>query len=178
MRDRRRAVTGAGIGLGPMIIWIMAIYPSVETELPDYVDAMPDAMKSIFGIDDITSLAGFVHAEVFTVMGPIVFLALAIGTGANTVAGEERDRILPIVLSTGLSRCDLLLSKLAALALDLAALAAITLAAPLGGLRPAGGGIGVAAATAATFQLGQLGRLFGTLALAVGAATPDARPRP
>lgn len=171
LADRRRGVLGYGVGLGLMIVWVMAIYSSVETELADYVEAMPEAMKSLFGMEEITSLAGFVHAEIFSLMGPLVFLALAITTGASAIAGEERDRILPIVLATGVGRGSLLLSKLAALTVELAALAAITLAALLIGLVLAGGGLGLAAATAATLQLAALGLFFGALALAVGAAT-------
>lgn len=171
VRDRHRSVIGYGVGLGLMIVWVMALYPSVENELADYVDAMPEAMKSIFGFDDITSLAGFVHAEIFTLMGPIVFLALAISVGSSMIAGEERERILPMVLATGVGRRDVLLSKFGALTLDIVGLAVITLAALLIGLLPAGGGIGLAAATTATLQLSLLGLLFGTLALTVGAAT-------
>lgn len=171
LADRRRAVLGYGIGLGLMILWVMALYPSVEGELDDYVEAMPETMKSLFGLDDISNLAGFVHAEVFSMMGPLVFLALAVTTGAGTIAGEERDRILPLVLATGVGRGRVLLSKWVALALDLAAVAALSLVALLTGSVLAGGGIGFAAATTATLQMAALGLLFGTLALAVGAAT-------
>jgi ABC-2 type transport system permease protein len=169
--ERRRGVLGYGIGLGLMVVWVMAIYPSVEKELPDYIDAMPETMKSLFGMEDITSLAGFVHAEVFSLMGPLVFLAFAISAGSSTIAGEERDHILPIVLATGVGRRNLLLSKLAALGVELAGLVAITLSSLLIGTVIGGGGIGLAAATAATVQLGMLGLFFGSVALAIGAAT-------
>jgi ABC-2 type transport system permease protein len=128
-------------------------------------------MKSLFGIDDVTSLAGFVYAEIFSLMGPLVFVALAITSGAAAIAGEERERILPTVLATGVGRRELLLAKLAALALQLVGLGTITLAALLVGLFPAGGGLGVAAAAGATLQLAALGIFIGTLALTIGAAT-------
>ena len=169
--DRRRGIVGYGVGLGLMILWVMGVYPSVESELTDYVDAMPDAMKSLFGMEEISSLAGFVHAEVFSLMGPIVFLALAITTGANAIAGEERDRILPVILATGIGRRNLLVSRFVALAVDLAALGAIVFASLLAGGVLAGGGIALADLAAATLQLVLLAVLFGTLALAVGAAT-------
>ena len=171
LADRRRGVLGYGIGLGLMIVWVMAIYPSVESELSDYVKAMPEAMKSLFGMDDITSLAGFVHAEVFSLMGPLVFLALAITAGASTLAGEEQDRMLPLLLATGVGRGRLLVAKLAALALAVAALGVITIASLLVGLTAAGGGMSIAGAVAATVALTALALFFGALALAVGAAT-------
>lgn len=169
--DRRRAILGYGIGLGLMTLWVMALYPSVEAELADYVDAMPEAMKTLFGMDDISSLAGFVHAEIFSLMGPIVFIALAITTGAGTLAGEERSRVLPLLLATGVGRGPLLVAKWAALAIGVLALTMLTLIALLLGTVLAGGGLGIIETVAATIQLGMLGLLFGTLALALGAAT-------
>jgi ABC-2 type transport system permease protein len=169
--DRRRSVVAYGIGLGLMVLWVMAVYPSVESELSDYVDAMPDAMKSLFGMEELTDLAGFVHAEIFSLMGPLVFLGLAIAAGSATIAGEERERVLPVVLATGVGRGAVVRSKLAALAVEMVLLGAITLASLLVGSVVAGGGLSVAGTVAATVQLGALGLLFGVLALAAGAAT-------
>jgi ABC-2 type transport system permease protein len=171
LRDRRRSVLAYGTGLALMVLWVMAVYPSVQTELTDYVDAMPDAMKSMFGIDDISDLPGFVYAEVFSFMGPLVFLALAISVGAATIAGEERERTLPVVLATGVGRGHVVRSKLLALTIEMAALGVITLASLLAGSVIAGGGLAVSGAAAASLQLSALGLLFGVLAAAVGAAT-------
>ncbi len=100
-----------------------------------------------------------------------MFLALAITTGAATIAGEERDGVLPLVLATGVGRRSLLWSKFAALVIELAALGALTLGALLVGVAVAGGGVGIGALAGATVQLTALGACFGTLALAAGAAT-------
>lgn len=167
--DRRRSVLWYGAGLALMVIWVMAIYPSMAAELEDYLDAMPDAMKSLFGGQEIASLAGFVYAEIFSLMGPIVFLAFAITAGAGSIAGEERDRVLPVVLATGVGRGTLVLSKLVAVLASLAVLAAFTLGSLLAGLAIVGGGMGIGATVAATVQLMALGLLFGTLTLALGA---------
>lgn len=171
LAERRRGILGYGLGLGLMIVWVTAIYPSVETELTDYVDAMPEAMKSLFGMEEISSLAGFLHAEIFSLMGPLVFLALAITAGASTIAAEERDQILPLVLATGVGRGTVVLSKLAALALALGALAAITFVTLAIGVVIAGGGIGIGRLAGAILQLTALALFFGAFAVAVGAAT-------
>lgn len=171
VRDRRRSVLAYGVGLGLMILWVMAIYPSVESELTDYVEAMPDAMKALFGIDEFGDLAGFVYAEVFSFMAPLVFLGLAIAAGSAAIAGEEQDRTLPVVLATGVGRGAVVRSKLAALVVEMAALGLITLGFLLAGIVVAGGGMAVGATAAATLQLALLGLLYGVLALAVGAAT-------
>lgn len=168
---RRRSVLGCGVGLGGMIVWVMALYPSVEGELAAYVESMPAAMQALFGLDDVSSLAGFVHAEIFSLMGPLVFCGLAIANGSAAIAGEERDRALPLVLATGVGRGRLVWSKAVALTVQLAGLGALTFAALLVGSRFAGGGLGVAGAAAATLQLTALGVLFAALALALGAAT-------
>ncbi len=167
----RRAVLGYGIGLAVLVVWVMALYPSVEAELADYMDAMPDSMKSLFGADDISDLTGFVYAEVFSLMGPIIVLALAITHGSALVAGEEQEGILALVLSTGVGRRAVLTARLAALTIEVVAVVAINAVALGVGTVLAGGGLGAAGVAAACVQLALLGVLFGTLALGVGAAT-------
>lgn len=167
----RRAVLGYGIGLAVLVVWVMAVYPSVEAELADYMDAMPDSMKSLFGVDDISDLAGFVYAEIFSLMGPIIVLALAITHGSALVAGEEQEGILALVLSTGVGRRTVLAARLLALTVEVVAVVAITAAALGVGTVLAGGGLGAGGVAAACVQLALLGLLFGAVALGAGAAS-------
>lgn len=171
LADRRRAVLGAALGLAPMIVWVLAVYPSVQSELADYIAAMPEAMKAMFGVEDLSTVAGFLHAEMFSLFAPLVFLVLAITAGSATLAGEEQQGTLLLVCATPLSRVQLVLAKAAALAIDLVVVGLATAAAIGIGLVIAGGGIGWAETAAAVGQLTALGVLFAMLALAAGAAT-------
>lgn len=167
----RRGTLGYGIGLALMIVWVMALHPSVEGELEAYVDAMPAAMAALFGLEEVTSLAGFVHAEVFSLMGPLVLCALAIAHGSSAIAGEERDGVLAILLATGVSRGTILLSRFVVLLVELVVVGAIVMGALVIGNELAGGGLAMVPAVAGTVQMGALGLLFGATALSVSAAT-------
>jgi ABC-2 type transport system permease protein len=169
--DRRRSLIGYGIGLGLMIVWVMAIYPSIASALADYMEAMPEVMKQMFGVEDITNLAGFVNAEIFSAVGPIVLIAVGITFGAGTLAGEEHDRTLQLVLAMPVRRSRVVLAKLWAMLLNLTALGLLTALSLLVGVTVAGGGIPTGNVLAASAQLTALGWLFGALALAVGAVT-------
>ena len=67
----------------------------------------PDALKSLFGITgggSLSSGAGFLDAELFSFMIPLLVLVLAIGTGARIFAGEEDAGRLELVLAYPLRR--------------------------------------------------------------------------
>ncbi len=171
LADRRRAVLGAALGLAPIVVWVLAVYPSVQSELTDYIEAMPEAMKAMFGVEDLSTVAGFLHAEMFSLFAPLVFLVLAITAGATTLAGEEQHGALLLVCTTPLSRVRLVLAKAAALVIDLVLVGLATFAAIRLGLVFTGGGIGWAETAAAVGQVTALGVLFAMMALAAGAAT-------
>lgn len=169
--ERWRALLGYGLGMGLMIVWVVALYPSVEGALADYIEAMPELMKTMFGVGSIDDVGAFLNVEIFSAVGPIIFIALGISFGAGTVAGEENARILPLVLSTPITRRRLLAAKLAAMTLDLAALGLVTFLSIVVGAALIGGGVSLWNAFAACLQLTALGWLFGTLALGIGAVT-------
>ena len=106
-------------------------------------------------------------------MVPLLAIALAIGSGARALAGEEDAGRLELVFAYPVLRRNAVLAKGAAVGLEVAAFcvavyAALALASPVFGLdlpfgRLAGGVLGI----------GLLALLHGWLALAVGAAWPS-----
>jgi ABC-2 type transport system permease protein len=133
-------------------------------------------LKSLFGIAEggsITSGAGYLDVELFSLMLPLLVLMLAIGSGARTFAGEEDAGRLELVLSYPVRRRDAVLAKGAAVAAEIvlvcaAAGLAIALLDPLVGLDLSYAHLG-----AALVSLAVLGVLHGWMALAVGAAVPS-----
>jgi ABC-2 type transport system permease protein len=176
--DHRRALVGWCIGVASYVVLVTAIFPSIEgsEEFDKLVESYPDALKSLFGLSggvDFTSGAGYVDAELFSFMLPLLALVLAIGSGARALAGEEDAGRLELIFAYPLRRRSVVLSKGVAVALEVAvfsvaAFAALALASPVFGLdlpmgRLAGGIVGIAL----------LALLHGWLALAVGAAVPS-----
>jgi ABC-2 type transport system permease protein len=60
---------------------------------------------------DYTSPAGYLRAELFALLGPILYLVFAIGAGGRAVAGEEEVRSLDLLLSTPLTRTQIVRDK-------------------------------------------------------------------
>jgi beta-exotoxin I transport system permease protein len=170
---QRRNVIGWAIGLAGVVVLYAAFYPSIRdssADLTAYLDKLPDAVKSVIG-SDYTTPAGYLRAEVFSLLGPILLLVYAIGAGGKAIAGEEEARSLDLLLSTPLTRARVLGDKALALLATLVALSALVLVVivvigPVFGLS-----VPFADLAAACVMFLLIGVLFGSLALAVGAAT-------
>ena len=155
-----------------------AIFPSIESspEFNELIESYPDVLKSLFGLaegGDITSGAGYLDAELFSLMLPLLVLVLAIGSGARAFAGEEDSGRLELVLAYPVRRRDAVLAKGAAVACEIALVCAAAGAAllvldPVVGLE-----LSVGRVAAALGGLAALGVLHGWLALGVGAAVPS-----
>ncbi len=102
---------------------------------------------------------------------PLLLLVAAIGSGARSIAGEEEDGTLEILLAAPLSRRRLVLEKLLALTVELAALGGVVLVSLWIGARAAGMEIGVDRLAAATASAVLLALAYGSLAVLVGAAS-------
>jgi beta-exotoxin I transport system permease protein len=157
---------------------IAAIFPSIEgsKQFNELVQTYPDALKSLLGLSpggDITSGAGFVDAELFSLMLPLLALVMAISSGARTLAGEEDAGRLELVFAYPVRRRGVVLAKGAAVGFEVAlfcvaAYVGLAALSALFGLdlpydRLAGGLVGI----------GLLAVFHGWLALAVGAAVPS-----
>ncbi len=178
LRDHRRGLLGWSVGVAAYVALVAAIFPSIESspEFNDLVENYPDILKSLFGLaegGDITSGAGYLDVELFSLMLPLLVLVLAIGSGARALAGEEDAGRLELVLSYPVRRRNVVLAKGAAIAAEIAVVcvaAGITILVfdPLVGLD-----LSFARLASALLSLAALGLLFGWLALAVGATVPS-----
>jgi ABC-2 type transport system permease protein len=176
LADNGRSLVGWSIGVGLYVILIAAIFPSFagSGQLDKLLQRYPDALKSLFGIagsGSLSSGAGFLDAELFSFMIPLLVLVLAVGTGARIFAGEEDAGRLELVLAYPVRRSRSVLAKGAAVAVEVIAVSvatglALAVADPIFDLdlapgRAAGAAVGVAL----------LGTFYGLLALSIGAAT-------
>ena len=165
LRDQRRSLLLWALGIAAFAAVEFAVYPAVRKSagvLDQYVKNLPKAFKDAFlGSNlDFGSPAGFLNAEMFSFMSPVIFLVFAIG--ARAVAGEEEAGTLDLLVSCPVSRRDIVLQKFGVVATGVAALT-LTLFASLA--------IGAAVANmrVATSMLLQASMLVGLLALTFGA---------
>ena len=174
--DHRKALVGWCFGAVAYVTLIAAIYPSLADSgsLDKLVESYPDALKSLFGISgggSFSSGAGFLDAELFSFMLPLLVLILAIGSGARMFAGEEDAGRLELVLAYPIHRRAAVLAKGVAVAAEVAAVCvclgvAIVVLNPIFNLE-----LSTGRAAEAVAGLALLGLFFGCLALASGAAT-------
>ena len=174
--DHRRALAGWCVGAVAYIAMIAAIFPSLagSGSLDKLVQNYPDVLKSLFGISGSGSLssgAGFLDAELFSFMLPLIVLVLAIGSGARTFAGDEDAGRLELVLAYPVRRRAAVLAKGVAVGAEIMAVClcsgiALALSNPVFDL-----GLSAAHVAASVAGLALLGLLFGWCALGVGAGT-------
>ena len=173
--DHRRGLIAWSFGIVGYVLLVASIFPSIEgsPELDDLLESYPDVLKSLLGIEEgasLTSGAGYLDAELFSLMLPLLVLVQSIGAGARTFAGEEDGGRLEVLLAYPVRRRDSVLAKGLATAcqgllLCAAAGVAMLVLDPVFGLDLSLSNLAQAIAGLAALVL-----LHGWLALAVGAA--------
>jgi ABC-2 type transport system permease protein len=173
LRDQRRALVGWGIGVLLLVLLEAALWPSIRDmpDLREFLAGYPEAMRKLFNLEDFGTGTGFMNAELFSALLPVLFIIFAVGRGARMLAGEEEAGTLDVLLVTPVSGVRLLLQLAGALATAVGVLGAVVYASLLVSSALFGLGIGAADLAAATSAMVLLGIEFGWLALAVGGAT-------
>lgn len=173
VHEHRRSLTVWSAGLFVLALTMAALYPAVRSnpQLATLKETYPKALRSLFGITDLTTGIGYMRAEVFSLIAPLLLIVLAVLWGSDLIAGEEDRGTIDILLANPISRTRVLIEKWAAMIVGVtvtgAALSAgLAIAIPSVNLR-----IGAAGVTAAVVSVVLLAALFGTLALVLGAAT-------
>jgi beta-exotoxin I transport system permease protein len=170
---QRRSVIGWGIGLAAVALMYAAVYPSIKqsaADLDKYLQNLPDAVRSIIGTD-YTSPAGYLRAELFSLLGPVLLLVYGIGAGGKTIAGEEEARSLDLLLTTPMPRGRVVMDKAITLSLTLLALSVLVCVVVILLGPPFGLDVAIADVAAMCAMFFLLGLAFSWFALAVGCAT-------
>lgn len=173
LHDQRRALAGFGAGIVLTVLLESALWPSIRNmpDLSTFLASYPEAMRRLFELQDFGTGTGFVNAELFRALLPVLLLAFAISRGSRSIAGEEQAGTLDVLLVTPVTTTSLILQQAAALLAALLALGGVLFVSVLGGSVLFGMGIGVPGLLAATLVTVGLAFEFGCLALAAGAMT-------
>lgn len=157
-----------GVLMGPM-------YAAVSDTLVDFMDSFPEDMLAIFGGGDLSTPEGWFQTETYGLMAPIAVMAVTILRGSRGLAGEERERTIGLLLANPVSRSRVVLEKFSAMVSHAGIVGTATFAGVATGSLVAGLGMSIANIAAITALSTLLGIMFGTLALAIGAATGSVR---
>ena len=177
LRDRRRSMIWWIAGSIGYLVAITATYTffvqqqsAYESLLADY----PDALLAMFGVESGAALFspdGYLTSQAFGWLVPLLTLALGIGVGAAAVAGEEEAGTMDLLLALPVTRTYVILQKLGAMFVLVLLLGIGVFTGTAVGAVAVDMDISMVNLAAASFSGVLLGMVFGTLALAVGAAT-------
>ena len=168
IHDRWKGVTIATLAMAVMLWFAMAIYQDIDISM---FTEMPAAVRSLWGIGEDADVTALAYGAMYSSYGALVLGSLALSIGSASIAGEERNGTLGLLLGNPRSRTSVLASK---------ALAMVTLMAA-GALALWAAGVIVPALIGADVSGYHIGALvlhmfvismfFGTMAMAVGAWT-------
>jgi len=175
LHDQRRALIAWSLSLALLVAMYVAIWPSLRNQpsMGDFLNQMPRAMRSLFAASgaDMSTPVGYVQVELLAFMGPLLLIIYSAAAGASAIAGEEDRHTLDLLLANPISRTRIVLEKFGAMTAGTSLLGAVTAVALLGEGHLAGMTLPVSGVAAAMIHMTLLALVFGTMALATGAAT-------
>ena len=178
VRDRRRSLLGWTVGIVGLILFTVALYPTIESnaDFEKVAEQLPPAMRAMFGFDDavpLTSAPGYLQTRLFSSLLSLLLLVFAIGAGARAIGGSEEDGTLELLLMNPVTRRHVVVASYWAVVALVAALTAVSfvailvLALPFGALDD----VSLPGLAAASAGAGLLALLHGTIAFTIGAIT-------
>ncbi len=173
--DRQRSTMWWTFGMVAMTAWLVAVYPVIRDSdaMQSFLEDFPPELMAMFGVDPDVYLtgAGYLQAQLFSFIAPIILIAFAVGFGVTATASEEKSGTMDMLLSLPISRRSIILQKAAAMVL-LAGILTFAIAATLVILDPVVGlKLSIGGVAAVTIGLWLLGIAFGGVAMTIGAFT-------
>ncbi|MDF5758682.1 ABC transporter permease subunit [Spongiactinospora sp. TRM90649] len=177
LRESRRALIGWTVGVSVFLsVYLFAAYPSLVGD-PSLAGQMarvkfPGAMRDLMGgLADFTTAAGYLQTLIYQLFGPMLFIGCATGLANRAIAGPEESGTLELTMALPLTRGRLVAERLAAMALGLLAMAAVTLLVAWAAVVSNGMNVPFGRLLAAHLGVYLVALLCGTLCLLAGAAT-------
>ncbi len=114
LRDRWLGWTIAVVSLILLVLYGMAVYRQIDLSL---ITSLPEAYLSVLGIREDVDVGGLAIGEIQGLYGAVTLAAMALAMGASSIAGEERDGTIGLLLGNPKSRTHVLVSKAGAMVL-------------------------------------------------------------
>lgn len=102
--DHRRTPLTWGGALGALSALVMAIYPSIRDAIDEVIGSYPAGLREAFGIHDMGTVEGYLHAEMFSLVVPLALGYFAIRASVQALAAAEERGWLDTVLSVPVPR--------------------------------------------------------------------------
>lgn len=185
LRLRARSLLGWSIGTAAFVSMMLAVFPVVrdDTSFDELLEEYPEPIRALIGGDvSLSTGPGFMSAELYSLMLPVLIAVLAANAAAALLGGEEERGWLSLVVSGPTTRRRVVIETAAAIAVvaavpTLVAAIVVLVGGPLVEL-----GIGVGRVVEVSLVMWVFGLVFGAASLltagvagrrgvAIGAAT-------
>lgn len=173
-RDHWKSLTAWGSVIVFMSSIQLYVYPTIVKTgegMNQLLESFPESIKQIFRMQDYTSGAGFLSTELFSMMIPLVLIAVGSTWGASGTAQEEEDGTADLIFALPLSRQRVILSKIiaticACLLLGVITFVSISIGAPLVNME-----LDTIHLLAACISMFLLGTFFASVGFLIGSLT-------
>ena len=108
--DRWKPIAIAAVTIALFLLGGMAAYQTIDISL--YTN-MPEAFRSLINIGDNATASGLAYNAIYGFYGALILAGLAISMGSASIAGEEKNGTIGVLLGNPRSRNDMLASKAA-----------------------------------------------------------------
>jgi ABC-2 type transport system permease protein len=166
VRDRWKGTVIGALTLGLLLTFGMAVYRDIDLSV--YTN-LPEAMRAMMNIPVDADVGSIAYGAIYGSYGALTLAGLAIAGGSASIAGEERNGTLGLLLGNPKSRTHVLVSKATALVVLTATGAALMWGAGL--LAPEVLSVDITGihVSALMFHMFVNALFYGFLALAIGA---------
>lgn len=155
-----------------MSLLIPILYNFIPEDFVNIFATFPDALIAMIGGVDMSTPAGFLTGEVFSLTAPIAIIVLLATMGSRAFAGEEEDHTMGLLFSNPISRSEVLVKKtLAMVSLSFVFGVATAAGSWLGVLVSGQDAINLEGIGSISLLLSLFGLVFGGVALVTSAAT-------
>ena len=169
LQSRVRGTTVWSVSLGLLGVLYVALFPSMSGQIDQYMKALPPEYLDFLGLQGggMSTLAGFLDVEQYSIVAPLALAFLPILLGARTIAGAEEARTLDVLLSNPLPRWIVVASAFLTMLVEVVVI--VTVMAVLVGVPAAASGqeLAVGRLAAGSLNLVPFCLFFGGLALLV-----------
>jgi ABC-2 type transport system permease protein len=174
IRDLRWPTFWVALGCGAMTGYFALLFPTYSSlfDFNAMLEKMGPAAKLMgASLGDASTLIGFLHIELFSMMLPAGMIAFAAGMASGFTAGEESRGTIDVLLSYPVSRRRLVLEKSLAIVIGCVVTAAVVWVFAIVGAALSASELPPDSLAAALVMLVLLGLAFGAIALAISAGT-------
>lgn len=113
-RRRLRGSIYLGIGLALYALLYAAFFPSVKAsgaQLEEYIRNLPPALRAAFGIENITTIEGFLASQLYQFVWVLILMAYLAYRAAGAVAGDVESGRMDLVLAAPVGRASVVVGK-------------------------------------------------------------------